>query len=101
MNRNDAKRIAEVITNEELGQMFEVAKSKTSDWTKVSNINKSITKGVAWNILAKDFDVNHPYILIAKINMIREFGEFLPNYIKPKRKQKKHIQPIHQEPEFN
>ena len=58
MNRIDARKIAETITNEQLQQMFETAKAKITDWTKVSSVNKGMTKGVSWNILAKDFDVN-------------------------------------------
>ncbi|MCK9416585.1 hypothetical protein M0Q97_08020 [Candidatus Dojkabacteria bacterium] len=38
-----------------------------------------MTKGVSWNILAKDFDVNANHHILAKINMVREFGEFLSN----------------------
>lgn len=61
MNKNDARKIAETITNEEIQEMFNKAKIEIRDWTKVSNVNKGMTKGVAWNILAKDFDVNHNY----------------------------------------
>ena len=88
MNRHIARKIAETITNEQLQQMFETAKSKITNWTQVSNVNKGITKGVAWNVLAKDFDVNKTHHILAKINMIREFG-------------KSHInKPTHQNPIF-
>lgn len=100
MNRPHARKIAETITNEELKNMFETAKIKISDWTKVSNVNKSLTKGTSWNILAKDFDVTTEYHILAKTNMIREFGEFLPNDLKPKKKIVNNNTPIHQEPKF-
>lgn len=100
MNRNDARKIAEIITNEQLQQMFETAKEKITDWTKVSNVNKGMTKGVSWNILAKSFDVNAKYHILAKINMIREFGEFLPDEIKPQKKIRQFQTPIHQDPQF-
>ena len=82
--------------------MFETAKSKITNWTQVSNVNKGITKGVAWNVLAKDFDVNKTHHILAKINMIREFGEFLSDEIKPKKaNSKSHInKPTHQNPIF-
>lgn len=102
MNRPDAKRIAETITNEQLLQMFNSAKENITDWTKTSNVNKSMTKGVAWNILAKDFDVSNKYHNLVKINMIREFGEYLPKELKPvKHKRHSSKPPIHQEPNFD
>ncbi len=101
MNRNDARIIAEIITNQQLQQMFETAKSKITDWTKVSNVNKGLTKGVAWNILAKDFNVNEDHHILAKINMVREFGEFLPDHIKIQKAPKEPPQPpTHQDPIF-
>ena len=100
MNRTDARKIAESITNEQLQTMFDTAKIKIIDWTKVSCVNKGMTKGVSWNILAKDFDVNINHHILAKTNMIREFGEFLPDELKPKKKIKNKIITVHQEPKF-
>ena len=101
MNRSDAKKIAQNITNEQLQEMLNNAKVGVKDWTKVSNCNKVITKGVAWNILAKDFDINYNHHMLAKINMIREFGEFLPEKLKlEKRTRKKYDNLIHQDPQF-
>jgi hypothetical protein len=56
--------------------MFDLAKNNIEDWSKVSIVNKGMTKGTAWNILASDFDVTHSYSNIAKVNMIRNLGEF-------------------------
>ena len=100
MNKNDARKIAETITNEQLQEMFETAKSKIKDWTKVSNVNKGLTKGTSWNILAKDFDVTAKHHILAKTNMVREFGEFLPNELKIQKKVRQYQSPIHQEPKF-
>lgn len=100
MNRTDAKLIAEKITNEELAEMFENAKANITDWTKVSSVNKGMSKGAAWNILASDFDIEKTYNNLAKVNMIREFGEFLPFYLKPTKKPKPTIKVVHQEPRF-
>lgn len=102
MNKRDAKRIALIICNEELEQMFHNAKYGITNWEKVSLCNKGFSKGVAWNILAKDFDVNEMYHNLAKVNMIREFGEFLPDYLKPKKKVKtvSTKQIFHQKPIF-
>jgi len=102
MNRANARKIAETITNEQLQQMFDTAKDNITDWTKISSVNKGITKGTAWNILAKNFDVTIEHHILGKTNMVREFGEFLPIELNPNKK--KIIQnvksPIHQEPNF-
>lgn len=100
MNRNYAKKIAENITNEQLQDMLNSAKNNIKDWTKVSNCNKGLTKGTAWNILAKDFNVLNNYSNLAKINMIREFGEYLPDELKIKKKPRVYSNPIHQDPQF-
>lgn len=102
MNREKARGIAEKITNEQLGQMFENAKSKIKDWTKTSSVNKGATKGLAWNILARNFKVDEKHHILAKTNMIREFGEFLPEEIKPLKtiNNKSKKEPIHQDPKF-
>jgi len=101
MNRHDARKIAETITNEQIQQMFETAKEKITDWTKVSTVNRGMTKGVSWNILAKDFDVNAKHHVLAKTNMVHEFGEFLPGQLKPKKVNKIPSKPpVHQEPKF-
>jgi hypothetical protein len=100
MNRSTAREIAETITNEEIGQMFEAAKNNTVNWHKVSCVNKGMTKGTAWNILAKDFDLLHRYHILAKTNMIREFGEFLPASLKPKKTKRDFGIPVHQDPIF-
>ena len=97
MNRNDARKIAEIITNEQMLDMFNNAKANIKDWTKVSTCNKGFTKGTAWNILTKDFDINYNYHILAKTNMVREFGEYLSDCLKPIKKQKRSFQlPIHQ-----
>jgi len=102
MDRNQSRKIAETITNEQILEMFNNAKERITDWTVVSNVNNGITKGTAWNILAKDFDKNRIYQNIPKVNMVREFGEYLPEELKTKKLDKKIvIQPlVHQDPEF-
>ena len=101
MNRKLAREIAGTITNEQIKQMFNNAKVKITDWTKTSVVNKGMTKGTAWNILTKDFNLEVKYHILGKINMVREFGEFLPDEIKPGKKEKRQfIKPTHQEPRF-
>lgn len=100
MTRNDARKLAETITNDQLEQMLTKAKENIKDWTKVSLVNKGLTKGSAWNILGANFDPTVQHHVLAKTNMIREFGEFLPEDLKPKKKEKVKIIPRHQDPKF-
>lgn len=101
MNRTDARKIADTITNEQLKEMLDNAKASITDWTRVSTCNKSFTKGVAWNILAKDFDVKYQHHRITRVNLIREFGEYLPKELKPQKQIKpKQQPPMHREPQF-
>ncbi len=104
MNRHRAKMIAEKISNETIQQMFDNAKREIKNWKQISIVNKGMTKGAAWNILASDFDVNAKYPVLAKTNMIREFGSFLPKEILSKHISKKPtysgVKIIHQDPKF-
>ena len=61
-----------------------------------------MTIGVAWNILAKDFDVGKTYHNLAKVNMVREFGQFLPEELKIKKEKRveRFIPVIHKPYEF-
>lgn len=101
MNKNTAKIIAKIITNEQLLEMLLNAKTSIEDWTKISSINKGMTKGVSWNILAKDFNVKENYHLITKINIIREFGDFLPKNMVIMKTSKILPKPCHAEPDFS
>jgi len=101
MSRSEATKIAEDISNQDLLEMFKRAKDNITDWTQVSRVNKSLSKGINWNILAKVFDINHEYHILAKINMVREFGEYLSDNLKPVKKVKSAIKVNHQEPDFS
>lgn len=81
MDKYKSKYLAENVNNEQLKQMFSNAKNGITDWTEISTVNKSLTKGSAWNILAKDFNPSEYYSILIKTNMIREFGDFLPKGI--------------------
>lgn len=100
MNRHTAKNIAQTITNEQLKQMFDKAKANIKNWNVVSICNKGMSKGTAWNILTADFDVNNEYHILAKTNMVREFGEYLSEELTPIKKKKESYSYVHQEPKF-
>ncbi len=83
--------------------MFDNAKEGVKDWTKTSSVNKGMTKGFSWNLFTKGFDVKEKLHIMAKVNMIREFGEFLPDEAKLptlENKVKINIKPVHQNPNF-
>lgn len=97
MDRHEASKLAETVSVNDLKQMFINAQNNIKDWRQVSRVNKGLTKGTSFNILSK-CGVNEKTHILAKTNMIWEFGEYLPNYekeIKPKQQQQK---PTHQEP---
>jgi hypothetical protein len=102
MNKRTAYEIAKTITNEQIAEMFAAAKNDITEWSKTSKVNNGMTKGASWNVLVKDFDVNYKYHILGKRNMIWEFGEFLPNELKPLKKGNKgeNTAPVHQEPKF-
>jgi hypothetical protein len=51
-------------------------------------------------VFASDFDITHKYHILAKTNMVREFGEYLPKSFQPLPKLKQTSRVIHQEPDF-
>ena len=106
MNKTTAKQLAEKVTNEDLRQMFLNAQKNIKDWNAMATVNKGLTKGTAFNILSKAFpdggfsekNIAH----IAKRNMIWEFGDYLPEHLKPINEPNRKINhaPVHQEPNF-
>lgn len=101
INKKQVREIATKITNAQLKQMFDNAKVGIKNWTKVSICNKGCTIGTAWNILAKDFKIDYNYHILAKTNMVREFGKYLPDDIKPPKKENKTLKPlVHYNPIF-
>lgn len=101
MNRQEAKEIAEKVSLEDLKQMFLNAQKSIKDWSQPSIVNIGLSKGIGFNILSagiekhKSADDIH---ILAKTNMVREFGEYLPNYERKQKPVKSHITPSHQEP---
>lgn len=102
MNRTRARKIAEIVTNEQLSEMLDNAKKGVKDWNVRSTVNKGMSKGAAWNILGAKFDIKTEHHVLGKANMIREFGDFLPEEIrhefKPIKKELGEF--VHQEPKL-
>ncbi len=100
MGRREAKELAEKVSLEDLIQMFYNAQNSIKDWTQVSIVNKGMTKGVAFNILSKNIESYEKIHVVARVNMLREFGEYLPNCEKKQKERKQYPAPTHQEPVF-
>lgn len=106
MNKTDAKRIAENISIDSLELMLKNAKEGIKDWSKRSNINKSLDRGAAWNILAKciaplkNGEMRRTESII-KTNLIREYGEFLPKELRSKPRKPPLPDPYHQKPDMS
>ena len=100
-----SKYIAENISNEQIREMFYNAKNNINDWTELSSVNRTVTKGTAWNVLAKDFNPIEHYSVMLKTKMIMEFGEFLPkNVLRETTENIKHVtvsKIFHEDPVFN
>jgi len=98
MNRTDAKKIAETINIKDLKFMVVNAYSSIKDWKQPSKVNKSMSVGTTFNVLTScEFKDNMS--LITKINLLREFGEFLPEDLKPVKVHKSiNLTVTHQEP---
>ena len=107
MKKSYAKKLAETVTNQELRQMFYNAQNSITQcggWEKASKINKSMSIGSGFNILSTGVDsddfLDKKIAPIAKFNMIREFGEYLPNYQPEQIRTKPDIKITHHEPKF-
>lgn len=101
MDKTHAKTLSLRLDNYHLKQMLDTAKEEIKDWTVASKINKGLSKGTAWNILASEFDVNNYVSNLHKYNLIREYGEYLPEDLQPRKKQPKpEVVPVHQDPIF-
>ncbi|REC56976.1 hypothetical protein DRF62_02120 [Chryseobacterium piscium] len=101
MDKTHAKQLSLRLDNYHLKQMLDKAKEEIKDWTVASKINKGLSKGTVWNILANNFEVDKHLNNIVKYNLIREYGEFLPESLQPRKKQSKpEIIPVHQDPIF-
>lgn len=103
MTRNEARKIAEIITLDELKKMFSNAKDGIKNWEQRATVNIGMTKGTAFNILSlkKEYANIDEIHILGRTNMIREFGDFLPEHLKPEKKNKRVLPtPVHQEPNF-
>lgn len=102
MNKADAKKIAACITRQQMAEMMQSAKLKTSNWEQKSDVNPLLTKGAAWNIFYPVFTSGRPMSMPAKTNMVWEFGDFLTDDLKPKKtkRAKSQTAPHHEDPVF-
>ncbi|WP_219495045.1 hypothetical protein [Proteus terrae] len=102
MNKSDARKIAQTITSEQLNDMFERAKRSITNWEIKSKVNPQFSIGATWNIFYSVYTANKLLHVTAKANMIREFGDYLDESLKPVKKSKRgmSIKIHHEEPIF-
>ena len=101
MNDKYARELSHEITNDEIYTMLEKAKVLIKDWRKASKANKGLSRGVHWNMFAKEFDVKNECSHIFKYRLIQEYGEFLPDRLQPQKKERHQKPPSHQDPIFD
>lgn len=88
VSKHEAIRVASLITNDELKQMFINARTdKDIDWSAKARVMKGSTRGNAFNVLSKSFNgaahsTRREYGLQNKIVMVTEFWEYLPSYLR-------------------
>ena len=101
MNNKYAKELSHKITNEEIRTMLEKAKVLIKDWKKASRTNKGLSRGIHWNMFAREFDLKKESSRIHKFRLIQEYGEFLPNELQPPKKKRHQNPPNHLNPIFD
>ena len=88
MNKYTARRIAKRITNEQLEQLLRTARERITDWKQSSRLNQKMNKDFAWYVLARNFDKTKSYGLPYKTFLVREYSEYLPSELAPKKYEK-------------
>lgn len=82
MNKQSAKQTLSNLTVRDIEDMFENAKSEITCWTVPSIVNPQFSKGAVWNILYPSVGAVTEGAIVCKsaavVNMVREFGHFLP-----------------------
>lgn len=101
--RRQCKELAQKISTEDLLIMVDAAAKLITDWTKPSRCNKSISRGVNWNMFCKDFYMDRERKSdMVNWRMVEEFGQYLPAHCKPINQKKTYViaKVHHQEPIF-
>jgi hypothetical protein len=89
-------RLAKGISLDDLRSMLVKARTEIMDWKEPSRVNPVFDRGTAFNMFS-GCTFNGQLHLIAKRNMIWEFGEYLPGYQKPVRKKRYIPTDVHHE----
>lgn len=85
--RSEARQIAQKITFEQIKAMLTTAKSSITDWTSHSRLNKTLSKGMTWNIMTKA--LRPDMHILVKTNLVMEYGEYLPEELRLSEKPRK------------
>jgi len=96
MNRTEATRLAEIATREQINKMLTTARAEIENWQAPSHLNKSMSRGAMFNIFLEcDLEKRTTCARLSRINMLREFGEYFPNYQQPARIKRPDVAPFH------
>jgi hypothetical protein len=103
MHRHEARKIAEKITDAQIHDLLVTARKNITKWSDPSRINKTMSRGVVFNIINGAVDNTDPKAVrvsvLIKQNIIREFGEYLPDNLKiDKKKRADNTAPYHEDP---
>jgi ATP-dependent phosphoenolpyruvate carboxykinase len=101
MTQQYAKDLANRMSNQEIKEMLVNAMNGITDWTQPCKLNSGMSWGIAWNLLAKNFDGNNGHREFHKVQLLRMFEAWLPEKYKQVRKKKMNPEKVaHQEPDF-
>lgn len=83
MNRQEAKRLAETLTAEQVEETLLAAQHGIKDWKAPTTLNQGLSYGYAYNLYSKIDFSKLGTGRIVQYNFLVIFGDFLPGYQKP------------------
>ena len=101
MNRKESKRLAEIVSDEQIKTMLDRAKAEIDDWSKASVANIGLSRGCHWNMFCRKYYDAKSFSTIHKYRLIQEYGEFLPEEFHPKKTSRVKTIPVHHDPIFD
>jgi len=98
MTRAMAKEMAHKTTMQQIIEMLVKAKEQIKDWKQPNRMNKGLSNGAVFNIMAVGIKNNAEWNWLAKTNAIHAFGEYHELFEQFQTKKKPSRGVFHQEP---
>lgn len=99
MRKTKARELAKTVSLDSLKTMLIEARKNFTAWSSPSSVNIGFSKGYSFNLFVKVMqEADESLNVIAKTNMIREFGTFLPGYEPDKIEKCRRVEAVHTDP---